>query len=239
MVKQKKRVKGRSKSTTKKPAGATPKTPFSRGAWIFLIVVSSTWMFVLGILVGRGSSPLRFDIDRIETKLQSYMKESIEKEEQESRDLLAQLKDPIASKGLVDVEESRKTGGISSGQPVSSGAAEKEQQPKATTAAPSSPAEDSEAAPSPAADPAADEGDQDAEPRYTVQVSSLKTASAAAQMVLRLKRMGYPAFMKPVRLPEVGVTYRVLVGDFKNRASADYLGQRLKKDNINGMVRMR
>ena len=57
-------------------------------------------------------------------------------------------------------------------------------------------------------------------------------------MVLKLKKMGYPAKMKPVRVPDIGVTYRVIVGDFKSRVSAEYLGKRLKKDNIEGMVRL-
>ena len=95
------------------------------------------------------------------------------------------------------------------------------------------------AKPAPPPTPAADEPDKDAEPRFTVQVSSIKDANAAAQMVLRLKRKGYPAFMKPVRVQGVGVTYRVMVGDFKTRSSADYLNKRLKKDNIDGIVRSR
>ena len=233
MAKQKKKTKERPKRRAKKPAGAAPRTPFSRGAWIFLIVLSSTWMFFLGLLVGRGSSPLHFDMDRIEAKLQSYMNASIEKEEQETRDLVAELKDPIKSKGLVEVDDSRNSKVIPSGKPASSKPAEK------TPAATGLEKEKAQEAATQPAAPTIDEPDKDAEPRYTVQVSSIKNANAAAQMVLRLKRMGYPAFMKPVRIPDVGVTYRVMVGDFKNRASADYLGKRLKKDNINGIVRKR
>lgn len=239
MAKQEKKTKGRRKTRSKKPKPSVPKTPFSRGAWIFLIVLSATWMFILGVLVGRGTSPLRFDLDRIETKLKTYVSAAIEKENEQSQNLIAELKDPINSGSLGELDSGKFTKPMPPQKPDAPKQVAKQQQstPKPPPSKPESETPGEKPPPPPA--PAADEPDKDIEPRFTVQVSSIKDANAAAQMVLRLKRKGYPAFMKPVRVQGVGVTYRVMVGDFKTRTSADFLNKRLKKDNIDGMVRSR
>jgi cell division septation protein DedD len=239
LANQEKKPKGRPKTRPKKAKTRAPKTPFSRGAWIFLIVLSSTWMFILGVLVGRGTSPLRFDLDRIEAKLQSYVSAAMEKEEQQSRDLIEELKDPIKSGHLGELGGKKVAKAAPSKAKASQKPAAKPQASKAEPPVTRPPEKKSAETPAPPPEPVADEPDKDAEPRFTVQVSSIKDANAAAQMVLRLKRKGYPAFMKPVRVQGVGVTYRVMVGDFKSRTSADYLNKRLKKDNIDGMVRSR
>ena len=55
-----------------------------RGAFlgICLIFFISAWMFVLGVLVGRGTAPVHFDIEALQKELIA-LKESILKQEEE------------------------------------------------------------------------------------------------------------------------------------------------------------
>jgi cell division septation protein DedD len=50
----------------------------------------------------------------------------------------------------------------------------------------------------------------------------------AEEDVKRMKKRGYAAFIKENEIPEKGTWYRVRVGSFKNRASAERLAGELK-----------
>ena len=49
---------------------------------VCLIVLISGWMFVLGVLVGRGTAPINFDIEVLQKELKA-LKESIIRQQQE------------------------------------------------------------------------------------------------------------------------------------------------------------
>ena len=71
------------KDAARPPAG--PKAPSRRrrmlGMGVVLLGVAG-WMFFLGILVGRGTAPVRFDIDRLEQELAAMRQALAEKERQ-------------------------------------------------------------------------------------------------------------------------------------------------------------
>jgi len=48
--------------------------------WICLILFISAWMFVLGILVGRGTAPVHFDIEKLQKELTALRSAVLEKE---------------------------------------------------------------------------------------------------------------------------------------------------------------
>ncbi|UCD89409.1 MAG: hypothetical protein JSW04_13455, partial [Desulfobacterales bacterium] len=48
--------------------------------WISLTFVASAWMFVLGIIVGRGTAPVRFDIENLQRELALLRETGIMKE---------------------------------------------------------------------------------------------------------------------------------------------------------------
>ena len=48
--------------------------------WICLIFFVSAWMFTLGILVGRGTAPVQFDIEELQNELVA-LKEAVVKKE--------------------------------------------------------------------------------------------------------------------------------------------------------------
>ena len=48
--------------------------------WISLTFVASAWMFGLGIVVGRGTAPIRFDIEKLQKELALLRETGIMKE---------------------------------------------------------------------------------------------------------------------------------------------------------------
>ncbi|MBU4388086.1 MAG: hypothetical protein KKB23_00920, partial [Proteobacteria bacterium] len=55
-----------------------PKGP---SIWIFLIIFVSVWMFALGVLVGRDTAPVKFDIEKLQKEL-VVLKEAVIRREQ-------------------------------------------------------------------------------------------------------------------------------------------------------------
>ena len=48
--------------------------------WAGVLLSLSTWMFFLGVLVGRGTAPIKFDIDKLEQTLLMKRKAADQKE---------------------------------------------------------------------------------------------------------------------------------------------------------------
>jgi cell division septation protein DedD len=56
--------------------------------------------------------------------------------------------------------------------------------------------------------------------RFTVQVSSFKDMKYAETMASKLEQKGYPAFVRPIQLPNGQIWYRVNIGKYPDRDSA-------------------
>ena len=54
---------------TKKNKSSSSMTRKGWVIWISLTIVASAWMFILGIFVGRGTAPVRFDIEKLQKEL--------------------------------------------------------------------------------------------------------------------------------------------------------------------------
>ena len=65
---------------TKKKKSASVQTRKGRALWIGLFFFACGWMFVLGILVGRGTAPVQFDIKKLQEELASLKAAVIKKE---------------------------------------------------------------------------------------------------------------------------------------------------------------
>ena len=60
------------KKNKKVPLSRKPFLVLSRRAivgWLGVIFILCAWMFVIGVLVGRGTAPVKFDIDSLQNKL--------------------------------------------------------------------------------------------------------------------------------------------------------------------------
>ena len=60
-----------------KDPGKKPLVALSRNAiagWAVAVFVISAWMFGMGVMVGRGTAPVSFDIDQLKRTLESLQK---------------------------------------------------------------------------------------------------------------------------------------------------------------------
>jgi cell division protein FtsN len=72
---------------------------------------------------------------------------------------------------------------------------------------------------------------------YSVQVGSFRAREEAEQLRQRLTQKGYPVWVQPSIVTGQGIWYRVRVGHFPDRASADRAAQRLaSQERVSIMV---
>ena len=211
---------------------------------VFLI---SAWMFVLGVLVGRGTAPVRFDLGSLDAELASLKAE-------EQRRQLARVKiDPQKAGSKTDFEfyeelkKSQKQPELKDRKPVEKPKSTPDKPPlkvvkkstdKAAVNKPVKPSKSeaakkikkSTATKKAQKAPAAPNDNQTGS--LTVQAASLKDPQDADDLVDRLKKKGYPAYKTIAVVPEQGIWFRVRVGWYNSREEADGTLQRLKKDGF-------
>lgn len=72
---------------------------------------------------------------------------------------------------------------------------------------------------------------------YSVQVGSFRYRDEAEVLHHHLTQRGYPVQISPAAIPGKGIVYRVQVGNFPDRASADRTVQRLAtQERVSGIV---
>jgi len=73
--------------------------------------------------------------------------------------------------------------------------------------------------------------------RYTIQVGSYPEKALAEEETKNMKKRGYAAFLVATDIPEKGKWYRVRVGSFANKQSAEKLAKELKnKEGIESFI---
>lgn len=216
-----------------------------RSAWgrYLLLFFVAAWMFVLGVLVGRGTAPVHFDTEALQTELAALRDAMVAKERKT-------LEQTIRGKGEVEKEplefyEALREDGPDIAGPLTV--------PATGESAPAVPTENAGTpphktrvtimakrkdvrvqpagpvapAPSPAAPlptPSADQGG------LTIQVAALKDGAAAERIVANLKKDGYPAYLLRQVVAGQGLWFRVRVGRYRDRAQAAADMARLTRD---------
>jgi len=75
--------------------------------------------------------------------------------------------------------------------------------------------------------------------RYTIQVGAYPEKAMAEEEARNMKKRGYAAFLVTTDIPEKGKWYRVRVGSFANKQSAEKLAKELKsKEGVDGFITM-
>ena len=197
-------------SKTKKPSTETGRS--GTAIWICLIFVVSAWMFVLGILVGRGTAPVKFDTEKLQKELIA-LKEAVLKEE----------------KKRFKIDSDTGTGRVDLGfyEELKAAKPKKESRPEKKVV---------DVRPSPQPVKTASTGQAETAGGFTIQVASLKDPKVAGEMAKRLKAKGYPAYTTIVKIPEKGIWFRVRTGKFKDRAEAGDMLSKLKKEKFKPIV---
>ena len=207
------------------------------GRYLLLFFVAA-WMFVLGILVGRGSAPIHFDTQALQKELLALRDAMLKKEReavekairgenrQEPLEFYEALKKDAPDTGLQLRDAPAEIAPPATPTPADASPkpphkARNEMLTKGKRTAPPLEA----ASPPVQKTPARSTNGQ-----LTIQVTALKDGAAAERIVANLKRKGYPAYLSRIVIPDKGLWYRVRVGSYADRNAAAGDLARLTRD---------
>ena len=211
---------------------------FLRGkaGWYVALFIVSCWMFFLGILVGRGTMPIKFNFKPIKNELTNLKRA----DEQEELERVKKAAEAAKAPSEMDFYEELKKG-PSEPQPVRQAAPQPESDKNKVRPAPVKKAEKkptrTRVVKRKVVNPAEDKGRQSAgEKRFTIQAASVKELAEAEKLVARLKEKGFPAYETIGIIPEKGIWFRVRIGRFASEAEAADTMKRLKKEGYQPLL---
>jgi cell division protein FtsN len=222
--------------------------------WAVVIFLSWACVFVLGVLVGRDTAPIKFDLKKSQSKqTDSLQNEKAENQSNAPRDPVA-VKDktklgfyerlpedqknttvPEPGKQTKDDQKQKpaiqeKKSDIKSKKPAPKVVAKKVQPQK--TAPPKSVPTKKEKEPK----KVSPDGKKSTGPTYTVQAASVRNAQDADQLVAKLKKKGFPAYRTLGKVPQKGIWFRIRIGKYDSRAEAKKTLNKLKKLGLKPII---
>jgi cell division septation protein DedD len=207
----------------------------------------AAWMFVLGILVGRGTAPVNLEVGKLEKELADLKAAMTRKEQAKINAQTSEkgsgkpqlgfyeaLKDPKQTKPYKHKPSAKQV----AKKPPKPARTEKRVQAKPIPAKKVPPKPSARPDKKPAAQSvASDRGNvRKGKGRYTIQVAAVKETGNAERLVAQLRSKGYPAYQVRVVVTGKGAWHRVRVGAFDSRAAADRMLAKLKAGRHSGMV---
>jgi len=182
--------------------------------------------------VGRGTVPVRFDIQKLEKEL-AALKEAVIKKEFDRYKLDSPSEDNKTHMEFYDALKN--TGGE---ERLKADIPQKKPTPllKKTVSTAKKQAVSKNTVTAPKAKTAPVKKSAEDNKNLTIQVAALKDLKVADDLVAKLKKKGYPAYRSMGKIPGKGIFYRIRIGSFKNRADADNIFNRLKKENIKAII---
>ena len=228
--------------------------------WFVIVLFVCSWMFVLGILVGRGTAPVQFDVDKLKTDLLNELKAAVEKEKEEKKAAEAtasadqvspdgkqalgfyeDLKSTKESQENINMEAAPKQENLPLSVPQKEVPVKEIQTKDAQVKEPKivktnekaiAPAETKPLKPpEPALPEIAVKG-----PVYTIQIASVKDQKSADKLVADLVKKGYPAYRSSGEVPGKGTWHRVRIGEFREKSEAEDILAGLGMDKIKGII---
>ncbi|MHC1741420.1 MAG: SPOR domain-containing protein [Syntrophobacteraceae bacterium] len=214
---------------------------FSRIAfYCFCLVATMSWMFVFGVLVGRGTPFVDVNSKSLQAQLLRFL--GLGREMAQPVERAADTWDPnTVSKSLEYYENltqkntATQSKGVSASQ-VSQKTGAKEATTQKPKVLPLPPPQESDR-PAQVATRDASPPDNKGGEHFTLLVVSLKDQENAQRMVEQLRTKGYAPRMETIDLNTAGRWNRVLVGSFKNREEAlRFAAEFNRKEHMEGLV---
>lgn len=215
--------------------------------WACFVFLVCAWMFFVGILVGRGTAPVKFDIASIQKKLEASREDLKNKERQLAQgggiakdktklDFYEALKDNREDTQLDKKKLSQSIGKLVEPPPETkftvkhSGKTEKRTNEKDTHPISRS-SESSQKRPT--------EKKSKSRPSaktYTIQVASVKDTRDADRLVASLRKKGFNAQRVIGKIPGKGIWYRVRIGEYADKADARNTLNELKRTGLKPII---
>lgn len=218
--------------------GSFPKTDSfsSRGStsgWVLMIFIASGCMFILGVLVGRNSAPLHFDMQHLDEKL-SQLQSSVLSEPGEQKGTDGRLPDDISFEFYDRLREKSEIDEHAQGRPRV--LAPKHPKPDLAESRIQPPRAKPAAEPVPAQPASTEVTEPDSRKLYAIQVASLRDRQKAETVKNKYKDKGYPAFTQNAAVEGQGRWHRVRIGPYTNRSQAENDLVRLQKAGVDAML---
>lgn len=194
-----------------------------------LLFLISGWMFVLGVLVGRGTAPVNFDIQALQNELKQLKASMIKQERRAMESDSAKAGAQAAFEFYEALKKKEQTEQFK--------LPEKKKTPQDP---PQSPLV-SQKRISKSNDTVKQKRDlpkikPQADGSTAVQVASTKDQASAIELVKKLKQLGYAGFRVRAVIPNKGTWYRVRVGPYRTKAEAEQMRTELLRDGFKGIV---
>jgi len=188
-----------------------------------ILFFTSAWMFILGILVGRGSAPIKIDIKSLQSRLAE-----VTKKEQKYYKIDQDAASDKTSLGFYD--DLQKTEKKDRKSKVTSSLSSKKSLKKKYLVPEKINNKKLDITPKKIVQK------NKVQKKYTIQVASLKDSKIADKLVAKLKKKEYPAYKLKAVIPAKGTWFRIRIGSYKDKADARKIINRLKKDKFNVML---
>jgi len=222
--------------------------------WLGVIFLLCAWMFVVGVLVGRGTAPVGFKIDGLQSKLEIAGKDlkNIQSGQAPGKPDLTEDKSKLdfyealpADREDTKIDQKKssqviskkiesapvtKPPGTTGEKAAQKSALKKESGKKAAPAKKESTKKKTkQSTASKSQTIPSDKG-------YTVQVAAFKTEKDANRMVEKLKRDGYAAYRTITKIEGKGIWFRVRVGKYQSRAETRSTKDKLTKSGLKPII---
>ena len=184
-------------------------------------------MFLLGVLVGRGSLPLKFKINPLKGELTRLQQADQEKELERIQAAADAAKEPS---DMAFYEELKKT------TPPASTVKAK---PKAEAKKPAPPARSKvvrKKVKPPETVSSKTQQRSGAKKPFTIQAASIKDFKDAEKLVADLKAKNFAAYKTIGIVPDKGIWFRVRVGRYEDKDEAAETIERLKKEGFEPLL---
>ncbi len=228
------------KKPTKKSQPKKGKAPvkFTRKElflWLGVAFLVMVWMFILGVIVGRGISPVRFDVEKLKQELVVLREKAFKSQEKINEpeieadakqlgfyDILTEKKEKALLKSLAEDRKPSSGQVAKDDRQASSKVTDMDKAflPKVGQQKPKFPTVKEQATSG----------------SYTLQVASFRDLARAEHLISILGAKGYGAYQVTAHVNGKGAYHRVRTGHFKDRNTAHKMLERLKQDNFEPIV---
>jgi cell division septation protein DedD len=227
------------KDANKKPSKTTSRR--AKTGWVVAVFFIAAWMFGMGVMVGRETAPVRFDLDQLKKTLESLQRASREPQKNAPPVESTEMKDKTKLDFYEVLPKNREDADVNLPKPPPGPASAKAEPPAAKPQETPAQARTEKPPAVPAAPPAPKTEKPAPAPAppgqaFTVQVSAVKSEEEARHMVDLLRQRGYAARVEATAMPDKSTWYRVRMGEFPTRESARGTVDRLQKDGFGSMV---
>jgi cell division septation protein DedD len=220
--------------------------------WFALTFFAMVWMFVLGILVGRGLSPVRFDVPKLKDELVT-LKEKVLPSEEEASGVRKAATSETPDLEFYKALREKRAEPRSRARIVHRKAPDPNLQAAEAPVKPHAVVTESEGRPAGSGLKVTAAQEEAAElqiipkklavtkkPKHqgalTIQVAAFKRTEKAQELIAGLRRKGYDAYEVTADLPNRGTYHRVRVGHYANAEEARLAASRLRQERLETII---